>query len=203
MYYAVAEIAMMVFAYQSQLISDASTDWAITASAPSSLSISPIVYDEYDLPTAPTYTSPIPPENFTKVDAFLDDDDVEMSSVAIQKYQAEVQRYSQEVQESVQKFTTATTEYNAIIAKRAASSEGHMAAEINSIQNEVSDYQQRVTEFGQRLQENIQEENAKITRRNTTMQSALAIRADYLARFEEYVQSKAPASSGAKKGEEA
>lgn len=272
MYYSVSEIAGM--AAIKEVWDLKSTVWNFTVfsaslpTVPVGLTINPVIYTEYDLPTAPTYTSPVAPpepsnESFSDIiapifsledatlDAFIADDDYEMSSVSVQKLNAKVQsygtdvskygqevakysqditefsarvtkygqsinKYSQEIQETVQRFSADVTEYNAIIAKRVAAAEGHMAAEINSVQNEIADYRERVTSYGQQVaryqqevnkytqdvNENIQSETAKITKVNTTIQMLVQIRADYSAKFENFMAVR-PAPQNKQQKEEA
>ena len=189
MFYSVAEVAMMQYALEVREIVSSSSDW-ISVDLPSPLGssppntvtapiINPVVYGEYDLPTAPVYIAPVTPtgpsdgdfDSITSpvfsiedstLNAFITDDDYEMSSVTVQKLSTEIQAYGQDISKFGQ--------------------------EISKYSQDISEYSQRVTKYGQdvgkyaqEVQSSVQKYSSEVTEYNAIIAKRVAAAEGHMA----------------------
>ena len=159
---------------------------------PTAPTLSHAIYSEYDLPTAPVYSPSLAAPDFAKIDTFLNDDDYEMTSVAVQKAQIQLTQYGSDITESAQKFQSEVSEYNAIIAKRLKDSEGHIAAEISAVQNTIARYAQQIQAYAGQVQLLVAKNQDKSQQYVARSQKLFEISVEYSRKFDMFMLSRLP-----------
>ena len=159
---------------------------------PSAPTLNHAIFNEYDLPTAPIYSPNVSAPDIAKIDTFLNDDDYEMTSVAVQKAQIQLTQYGSDITESAQKFQAEVNEYNAIVAKRLKSSEGHVAAEIAAVQNTVARYAQQIQSYAGQVQLLASKNQDKSQQYVTRSQKLFEIAIEYSRKFDMFMLSRLP-----------
>lgn len=97
----------------------------------------------------PSFTKPTVAPDATRLDAFLDDDDSELASVAVQKFSQQIQQYSQDIQNELGEYTKEAKVWELNVQHQLKDADGDLQALISNYQNEVGRYQTNVQTYAQ------------------------------------------------------
>ncbi|QDP66938.1 MAG: hypothetical protein Unbinned4409contig1002_39 [Prokaryotic dsDNA virus sp.] len=176
------ELRAQVFATQSTVSRLADSPPNITYGLANTISASP-----------PAFNKPTTSPDFTRLNAFLDDDDAEMSTAVVQKVSQELQQYASDVQNEVAEWTDQFQRWQQEVAFEIQNADGDVQALVANHQNEVARFQTNVQTYAQDITQEVQKFTNLIQKRASEYQSFQGIAAMYESKFQQFITTRMPA----------
>ena len=146
------------------------------------------------LGTAPTFVSPVLSTDFGSVDTEINDDDVEIAEIKLNKIQAQVGEYGSKIQDAQIRFNKENTEYQALLqqsieeARLSLQEENQeYVAELQRFQSEISVYQADVNKEVQEYTNQLQRYKIEL---DTVYQSWHKTESDNLTKYQSDIQNE-------------
>jgi len=143
----------------------------------------------------PTFVKPTLSADYSRLNAFLDDDDQELGAIAANKVQQEITEYAQDIQNELGKYNKEAKVWETEVQHAWKDADGELQAKIAEFQNEVQRYTVNVQAYTQDIQHEAGKMGAEIQKLSANIQSFTALSQLYDVKFKEYVTLRVPQQS--------
>ena len=123
------------------------------------------------IPEAPQFNPPVSNPNFSRIDDYLDEEDIDLVGAAVGGIQAEIQKYQLDIQNESAQYQDAVLKYNADVNKimkqaemNIGTSTAEYTAKVQKYSAEVQKYTGDIQSYATEVQKEVSEHTAEISK---------------------------------------